>query len=125
MAESESAELAKARAYRSMRLRGIAKDWGLVAMPVGAVPSWAPCAQEGDKIWVPRFLLDDPPPSVPWMCQFMHSSGYEPERSLFWLTAAIPALRGETPIAVLQRGSVDAVVVAFVAPKWLPPEDLA
>lgn len=118
MSESESAAVTRARAYRAMRLRGIDAEWGLVAMPPGAVPTWTPCAREGDQIRVPRFLLDDPPSSVNWMCQFTHASGYDPESALFWLTAPRPALRGETPIAVLQRGSVDAVLADFIAHRW-------
>lgn len=122
MSESESARLGKALAYRAMRLRSIDRQWGLVAMPPGAIPSWTPCAREGGQIRVPRFLLDDPPPSVNWMCQFMHASGYDAESSLFWLTAPRPALLGGTPIAALQRGSIDTVLAAFVAHRWLEPQ---
>lgn len=125
MKESESAAVTRARAYRAMRIRGIDAEWGLVAMHPGAVPTWTPCAREGDQIWVPGFLLDDPPPSVNWMCQFMHASEYDPESALFWLTSPRPALRGERPIDVLQCGSVDAVVAAFISHRWLAPEDVA
>ena len=120
MNASESPVLARARAYRARRLRGIEQDWGLVAVPSSSVPAWTPRVQDGDRVWIPRFL-EGSPPSVTWMCRFMYASGYDAESSLFWLTSPKSALRGERPIALLLRGPLDPALAAFISHRAMGP----